>query len=139
MGVPLYVIYDFSLVAFNILSLSLIFVSLITIIKLVCSSLGSSCLGLSVLPGLGLTVFFPCKGSFQLLSLQIFSQVLSLSLLLLGLLLQRFMRLMLFQRSLRLSPFVFILFSIFCSEAVISTILPPRSFICASHYGCLLV
>ena len=31
MGVPLYVIYDFSLVAFTILSLSLIFVSLITI------------------------------------------------------------------------------------------------------------
>ena len=41
MGVPLYVICHFSLVAFNILSLFLIFVSLITMY----SSLGLSCLG----------------------------------------------------------------------------------------------
>ena len=47
-----------------------------------CSSLGLSCLGLSVIPGLGWLFSFPCQGSFQLLSLQIFSQVLCLFLLL---------------------------------------------------------
>ena len=36
------------------------------------------------------------------------------------------------QRSLRLSSFPFILFSVFCSAAVISTILSSRSFTCAS-------
>ena len=50
----------------------------------VCSSLGLSFLGLSVLPGPGWLFPFLYLGSFQLLSLQIFSQVLSLSLLLLG-------------------------------------------------------
>ena len=37
-----------------------------------------------------------------------------------------------FQRSLRLSSFLFILFSIFGSATVISTILSSRSFICSS-------
>ena len=49
MGVPLYVICCFSLVAFNILPLSLIFVCLITM----CSSLSLSFLELSALSGLG--------------------------------------------------------------------------------------
>ena len=40
-----------------------------------------------------------------------------------------FMHLMLSQRSLRLSSFLFIIFSIFCSMAMISTILSSRSFI----------
>ena len=75
-GVSWCVICHFSFLAFNILSLSLIFVSLITM-----------CLGVFlfrfILPGnlcaAWTSLFpFPCQGSFQLLSLQIFSQVLSL-------------------------------------------------------------
>ena len=86
MGVPLYVICCFFLVAFNILSLSLIFVSLIT-------------MGLSVflpefiLPGTLCAYWFdwlfpfPCYGSFQHYLFKYFlRQVISLFLLLLGLL-----------------------------------------------------
>ena len=43
------------------------------------------------------------------------------------------------QRSLRLSLFLFILFSIFCSVAVISTILSSMSFICSSASVILLL
>ena len=82
MGIPLYVICCFSLVAFNIFFVSLIFVNLINMY------LGLFLLWL-ILYGLctsqsWVTVSFPVYGSFQLLSLQIFSQALSLSLLLLG-------------------------------------------------------
>ena len=44
-----------------------------------------------------------------------------------------------FQRSLRLSCFPFILFSILCSATVISTILSSRSFICSSASVILLL
>ena len=44
-----------------------------------------------------------------------------------------------FQRSLRLSSFLFILFSILCSATVISTILSSRSFICSSASVILLL
>ena len=75
MGVPLYVVCYFSHVAFNIVSLTLIFVTLITM------CLGVFLLGF-ILPGtLCASCWlcpFPCSGRFQLLSLQIFSQVLSL-------------------------------------------------------------
>ena len=79
MGVPLYVTCCFSLVAFNILSLSLIFVSLITM------CLSVFLLGF-ILPGTlcdswtWFTISYLIYGNFQVLSLQIFSQVLSLSL-----------------------------------------------------------
>ena len=43
------------------------------------------------------------------------------------------------QSSLRLSSFLFILFSIFCSVAVISTILSSRSFIHSSALVILLL
>ena len=79
MGGPLYVFCYFSLVAFNIFSLSLIFVNLISI----CLSTDLSYLGLSVFPGIGWLFPVPCYRSFQQLSLQIFPQVLSLSLVLL--------------------------------------------------------
>ena len=81
MGVPLYVICHFSLVAFNILSLTLIFVGLITV---------GLCVPPWVYPSwdsvlLGLDYFLSyLQEIVQLLSLQTFSQVLSLSLLLLG-------------------------------------------------------
>ena len=83
MGVPLYVICHFSLVAFNILSLSLIFVSLITM-----------CLGVFLLGFIEsawdslcfldlIDYFLYILGKFSSI-IQIFSWVLSLSLLLLG-------------------------------------------------------
>jgi len=84
MRIPLFVICCFSLVVFSILSLSLIVVSLITM-----------CLGV-LLVGFILTgtlyiswtlliISFPMLGKFStIISLQIFSRVLSLSLLLLG-------------------------------------------------------
>ena len=83
MGVPLYVICLFSPVVFNILLLSLIFVSLITM------CLSVFLLGF-ILPGTlcdswtWFTISYLIYVNFQVLSLQIFSQVLFLSLLLLG-------------------------------------------------------
>ena len=77
MGVPLYVIYWFSLVAFNIFSLSLIFVNLITM------CLGLFLLGF-ILPGTLCTswtlmsVSFPMLGSSAIISSNIFSGPFSL-------------------------------------------------------------
>ena len=86
---------------------------------LMCSSLGLSCLGLSVFPGLGWLFPFPCLGSFQLLSLQIFfSGPFCLSspsgTPFMGML----VHLLLSQRPLRLSSFLFILcfYILFCSS-----------------------
>ena len=79
--VPLYVICHFSLVAFNILSLSLIFVSLITM----CFLLGFILLGTLCASWAWLTISFPMLGKFSaIISSSNFSQVLFLSLLLLG-------------------------------------------------------
>ena len=96
---------------------------------LVCSSLGLSCLGLSaswtrLFP-------FPCLGSFQQLSLQVISQ--DLFLLLLGPLWCECWCVQCCLRGLSgCLHFLFILFSIFCSMAVISTILSSGSFISSS-------
>ena len=79
MGVPLYVICCFSLVAFNILSLTLIFVSLITV------CLGVFPLGF-ILPETlcaswtWLTISFPMFGKFSsIITLNVFSGPFSLS------------------------------------------------------------
>ena len=129
MGVPLYVICHFSFVAFNMLSVFNFCQFDYCVSRCVPPWVYPA--WDSVFPGLGLFPF-PCLGSFQLLSLQIFSQVLSLFfwdpyiMWMLGCL-------TLSQRSLRLASFLFILFhSIFCSVAVISTILFSRWFICSS-------
>ena len=120
----LFVIFPLLLLIFY---LPLVFISLITV--WVCSSLGLSCLGLSVLPGLGWLFPFPCLGNFQQLSLQIFSQVLSLSSPSRNALMWMLVHLMLSQRSLRLSSFLVIpFFFFFYSAAVISTILSSRLF-----------
>ena len=81
MGIPLYAICHFSLVAFYILSLSLIFVSLIT------ECLGVFLLGF-ILPGTlcasctWLTISFPILGNFPAISSSnIFSDLFSLLLL----------------------------------------------------------
>ena len=129
MGVPLYVIYHFSLVAFNILSLSLIFVSLITICLSVCLLgfilSGTLCFldfvdyflsHIQEVFSYYLFKQFPRKQKY-------FSGPFSFSSPSGTPLLRMFVHLMLSQRSLRLSSFLFILFSIFCSLAVISTIL----------------
>ena len=58
MGIPLYVIFCFSLAAFNIFSLCLIF-KIWLIFFSAFSPFGLSCLGLSVLPGLSGIFPFP--------------------------------------------------------------------------------
>ena len=123
MGVAFYVICCFSLVALNILSLPLIFVGLITVCLsamflclraaiTVYSSLCLPCLGFSTLPRLVWLSPFPCEGSFQLLSIQIFSWVLSLSLFSLSrtLIMRMLVLLMLSQRSLKDCPHFFLFF-----------------------------
>ena len=86
MGVPLYVICCFSLVAFNILSLSLIFVNLITVCLTV-FLLGFILPRTLYASWTCLSISFPMLGKFSaLISSNIFSGPFSLSLLLLGLL-----------------------------------------------------
>ena len=130
MGVPLYVICHFSLVAFNILSLSLIFVILIT----VCLSvflLGFILLGTLCASWTWLTISFPMSGKFSaIISSNIFSGPFSLISPFGTHIMQVLVHLM-SQRCLRLSSFLFILFSIFCSVAVIYSLLSSRSLICA--------
>ena len=111
MGVPLYVICYFSLFAFNNFSLSLIFVNLITM------CLGMFLLGF-ILPGTlcaswtWVAISFPMLGKFStLISSNIFSGPFSLSFPSGTRIMRMLLRLMLSQRSLRLSSFLFILFS----------------------------
>ena len=118
MGFPFHAIFPFSLVAFNILSLSLIFVSLITMCLCV-FLLGISCLVLCT-SWTWLTVFLCHVG--KVFSCYLFKYFLG-SFLSLSLCPSRtpIMRilgwLMLSQRPLSLSSFLFILFSIFCFAA----------------------
>ena len=130
-GVLLYVICRFSLVTFNILFLSFIFISVITV------CLGVFFLGF-ILPGTLCASWtqlnispFPCSKIFQLFS-SISSGPFSLSCPSGAPIMQTLVHLMFSQRFLKLSSFLFILFSIFCSVAVISTFLSSRSFIHAS-------
>ena len=127
----MYVIYCFSLVAFNIFSLYLIFVTWITM------CLSVFLLGLIVykpLHSLDLgNVFFPMLRKFSaIISSDIFSSPFSpysLSRTLLKLIL---MCLIVSQRSLQLSSLLFILFSLFWSVAVISTTLSSSTVINSS-------
>ena len=112
MGVPLYIICHFSLVAFNILSLSLIFISLITM------CLSVFLLGF-ILPGTlctswtWLTISFPILGKFSaLLSSDIFSGPFSPSSPSGMPIMEMLVCLMLSQRSLRLSSFLSFFFYI---------------------------
>ena len=120
MGVPLYVICRYSFVAFTILSLSLIFVSLITM----CLSV----FPLGFVPS-GTLCFLDLVDYFlshvrEVFSYYLFKYFLRSFLSSSGTpIMQMFLCLMLSQRSLRLSSSLFILFSIFCPAAVISTIL----------------
>ena len=138
MGFPLYVTCCFSLAAFNILSLCLVFVSLI-----------SMCLGMFLLG-------FILYDSLWLLDLidsflfhvgEIFNYNLFKNFLIPFLfysssgtpIIQLLVHLILFQRSLRLSSVLFILFILFCSSEVIPTILSSSSLICSSSADILLL
>ena len=131
MGVPLYVICCFSLVAFNILSLSLIFVCLITmcLITVFDSSLGLSAWG--SLCFLYLTDYFlsHIKEVFDYNLSKNFPWTFFLSS---GTpIVWMLVHLILYQKSLRLSSILFILFPLFCSSAAIPTILSSTSLICS--------
>ena len=138
MGIPLYVICCFSLVAFNIFSLYLIFVSLINL----CLSIF---LVLFILNG---TLCFLDMGDYflshvrEIFYYDLFKYFLRPFLYLFFFwnpIIQMLVCLTLFQRSLRLSSFLFILFSLFCSAANISTILSSRSLIPSSASVFLLL
>ena len=132
MGVPLYVVCSFSLVAFSILSLSLIFASLIT----VCLSVFF--LGF-ILPGIlygswtWLTICFPMFGKFSaLISSNIFSGPFSLFSPSGTPIMEMLVHLMLSKRFLRLSSFLFFfLYSVlwqwfppFCPPCHLYVVLP---------------
>uniref|UniRef100_A0A8C6F1F1 Uncharacterized protein n=1 Tax=Monodon monoceros TaxID=40151 RepID=A0A8C6F1F1_MONMO len=139
MGVSLYVICRFSLVASNNFSLSLIFVSLITM------CLGVFLLGF-ILPGTLCTswtwvsISFPMLGKFStIISSNIFSGPFSLPSPSGTPIVRMLLHLMLSQRFLKLYSFLFILFSLFCSMAVNSTLLSSRSLIRSSASVILLL
>ena len=127
----------FSLV-FNLLSLSLIFASFITM------CLGVFLLGF-ILPGTlcafwtWLTISFPMLGKCSaIIPSNIFSGSFSLYFPSRAPIMQMLVCLLLSERSLRLSSFLFIHFSIFCSAAVISTVPSSGPFICSSASVTLL-
>ena len=138
MGIPLYVIWCFSLAAFNIFSLYLIFDRLIYMC-LGMFLLGFILYGIFCASWTWLTISSPLLEKFSsIISSNIFSDPFFISSS--GTpIIQMLVCLMLSQRSLRLSSILFILFSLFCSVAVISTILSSRSRICSSASVILLL
>ena len=139
MGIPLCVICCFSLAAFNICSLCLIFVNLINM------CLGVFCLGFILFGTLWVywtwvTISFPIGGKFStIISSGIFSWSFFLSSSRTTMI-QMLGCLTLFQRSLRLSSFLLILFfSFFLSASFISTILSSTPLILSSAPVILLL
>ena len=139
MGFPLYVTCCFSLAAFNIISLCLVFVSLI-----------SMCLGVFLLGFIlygtlcaswtWLTISFSLLGKFStIISSKIFSYPFFFSSSSGTPIIQMLVYLIWSQRSLRLSSALFILFTLFCSSEVISTILSSSSLIHSSASDILLL
>ena len=132
MGISLYVIFCFSLAAFNIFSLNSIFDSLINM------CLGMFLLGFILYGNLcaswtWVTISFPVLGKFStIISSNIFSDPFFFSSSSGTPIIQMLVRLVLSQRSLRLSSILFILFSLFYSSAVISIILSSSSLIHSS-------
>ena len=134
-GVPLYVICWFSLVAFNIFPLSLIFVSLINMclgmFLLGCMLYGTLCSSWT-----WVSVCFPMLGKFSAYSLFNYFLGPFVSFPSETPIMWMLVCLMLSQRFLRLSSFLFIVFSLFCSMAVISNHLSFRalySFLCLMY------
>ena len=137
MGFPLYVTCCFSLAAFNILSLCLVFLSLITMCLHVSPWVYAVWDSLCLLDLIDYFLFH----LGEIFNYNLFKYFLIPSLFLFffwdpynsngGL--------MLSQRSLRLSLVLFILFTVFCSSEVISTLLSFSSLICSSALDILLL
>ena len=103
-----------------------------------CFSLGLSCMGLSVLPGLD----YFLSHVREVFNYNLFKYFLRPFLFLFSSgtpITRMLVHLMLSQRSLRLSSILFILFSLFCSAAGISTILSSRSLMSFSASVILLL
>ena len=139
MGFPLYVMCCFSLATFNILSLFLVFVSLI-----------SMCLGMFLLGFIlygtlctywtWLIISFSMLGKFStIISSKLFSYPFFFSYSSGTPIIWMLVCLILSQRSLRLSSVLFILFTLFCSSEVISTILCSNSLIRSASDILLLI
>ena len=138
-GFPLYVTCSFSLAAFNILSLCQVFVSLISM----CPGmflLGFILYGALCTSWTWLTISFSMMGKFStIISSKIFSYPFFFSYSSGTPVIQMLVHLILSQRSLRLSSVLFILFILFCSSEVISTILSSSSLIHSSASDILLL
>ena len=105
-----------------------------------CFSLGLSWKGLSELLGFNWLYLSPHWQTFQLQFLQNFAQCHFFYYYHSGIpISQMLVCLILSQMSLRLSSIIFILFSLFYSSAVISTILSSSSLICSSASGIMLL
>ena len=138
MGFPSYVICCFSLAAFNILSLCLLFVSLISMCLGV-FLLGFILYGTVCLLGLIDYFLFHVGEIFNYNSSKFFSYPFFFSSPFGTPIIQMLVHLILSQRSLRLSSVLSILFTLFCSSEVISTILFSCSLICSSTSDILLL
>ena len=139
MGVLLYAICRFSLVAFNNFSLSLVFVTLITMC-LVVFLLGFFLPGTLCPSWTWVAISFPVLAKFSsIISSNIFSVHFSLSSPSGTPIMPMLVCLILSQGSLRLSSFLLILFSLLCSMAMNSTILSSSSLICSSAAVFLLL
>ena len=140
MGIPLYVICCFSLAAFNIFCLYLIFDSLINMCLGV-FLFGFILYGTLCASWTWLTISFPMLGKFLIIiSSNIFSDPFFSSSSSGTPIIQMLVCLMLSQRSLRLSSILFLLFSLFYSPPVISTILSSSSLIhCFASVTLLLI
>ena len=126
MGIPLYVTFCFSFAVFNIFSLNLIFVSLINMF-LLCFSQGLSCMDSLRFLDLGDYFLSHVREVFHYNLFKYFSDPFFFFSSSGTPIIRMLVHLILSQRSLRLSLILFILFSLFSSAVVISTILPSRS------------
>ena len=139
MGIPLYVICFFSLATFNILSLYWVFDSLFNMCLHV-FLFGFILYGAVCASWTWLTISFPILGKFStIICSDIFSVPFFFSFSYGTCIIWMLVRLILSQKSLRLSSVLFILFSLFCSAVVVSSILSSRSLIRSSASVFLLL
>ena len=135
----MYVTCCFSLAAFNILSFYLVFGSLI-IMCLGVFLLGFILYGTLCASWTWLTISFSRLGKFStIISSKVFLYLFFFSSSSGTSIFQMLMYLILSQRSLRLSSVLFILFTLFCSSEVFSTILSSSSLICSPASEILLL
>jgi len=139
MGFPLYVTCCFSFAAFNSLSLCLVFVSLFSMC-LGMFLLGFILYGTLCVSWTWLTISFSMLEKFStIISSKIFSYPFFFSACSGTPIIQMLAHLILLQRCLRLSSVLFILFTLFCSSEVISTVLSSNSLIHSSASDTLLL